>query len=134
MIQLTNGLNQNIIFTLTEKSVLLNPNYLFQFKFDQTNEVKLFFAEDYSLNKARYNMFNFNLINDINNEVLTGGTPSIYLKNYGFYSYSIFETTGNTLSTSGLTEVEFGRVNLQPSATTSTYYTTSYNKQTIKNI
>lgn len=134
MIQLKEGLNENVVYTLTEFSKLSNPNYLFLFKNEQTNKEKLFFAQDKSLNKARYNLFDITLVNNLLNENLTGGT--IYLTNFGFYEYEVFETTGTTLSFSGLNRVEYGRVNYQPSANTTytSYNNTTYNKATIKDI
>ena len=62
MIVLTKGQTQNIFLTLTEKQLLVDPNYLFVFTGVTTNTQVKFVklnATDTSLYKNRYNKFEF---------------------------------------------------------------------------
>lgn len=67
MIVLTKGATQNIILTLTEKQLLVDPNYLFVFTGRTTNTQVKFIKlnnTDTSLYKDRYNKFQF-IVNDL---------------------------------------------------------------------
>lgn len=96
------------MLTLTEKSTITNPDYVFKFVCDLTQEEVIFTAPDTSTNTTRFNQFT----------ITESGTPDLYngtitLNNAGFWSYKIYETTGSPLdisTTSGLNEVESGKV------------------------
>jgi hypothetical protein len=103
--------NTNIVVaTLTEKSILLNPNFLFSFSSTtDVNNVVNFMATDTSQYKSRYNIFTVvetgtTFVN------LTAGT--INLNPTGMWDYNIYESTGVTLSISATTGnvLETGKV------------------------
>ena len=110
MINLNKNSNNIVVLTLTEKSTLLTPYYLFSFtsttKFDN---IVNFIATDTSTYKSRYNQFN--IIESGTTYVnLTGGT--INLNPNGMWDYTIYEQTSPTnLQISGTTNiVEVGKV------------------------
>ena len=80
-----NTTNENITLTLTEKSDISSPVYLFQFTHDLTFEVKNFTCADESVQTARYNLFT---IVESTTENLSAG--QVTLKK-GFHSYKIYE-------------------------------------------
>jgi len=108
------------VVTLTENSTATNPYYLFQFTNQTSNVDYYFIATDVSNFKERYN--EFNVIERDNANTLAG---QVELGDTGFYNYTIFQTSLNTLS--GLTnasqaldytvkEVEKGKVWVVPSS------------------
>jgi len=110
----------NVVVTLTENSTATNPYYLFQFTNQTSNVDYYFIATDVSNFKERYN--EFNVIERDNANTLAG---QVELGDTGFYNYTIFQTSLNTLS--GLTnasqaldytvkEVEKGKVWVVPSS------------------
>lgn len=117
MIHLTKAQTNTIILTLTEKQLLISPNYLFVFTNRSTNlEVKFvkLFANDTSLYKGRYNEFsivtNTHFVNELE----------------GQYIYEIYEqaSTSNT-NPSGLNKLETGIMWLSGSTLTYNQYTTT---------
>lgn len=110
MINLNKNSNNVVVLTLTEKSTLLNPNYLFSFSSttDYDNVVN-FIATDTSTYKSRYNQFNI-IESGTTFTNLTGGT--INLNPNGMWDYTIYEQTSPTnLFLSGTTGVvEVGKV------------------------
>lgn len=87
MIHLTKGETNKIVVTLTEKSQLTNPNYLFVFKSLENNKLVKFVllnANDISLYKERFNEFEI-VVNDY------FSTAKI-----GEYTYTIYEQTSTT--------------------------------------
>lgn len=88
--------NDNIItVTLTEKSTLPNPIYLFKFINQTSNIAYWFICEDISEYKQRYNRFILTeSVNIIPIETLSG---SITLGFEGRYDYEIYQTTLTSL-------------------------------------
>ena len=110
MINLYKNSNNIVVLTLTEKTTLLNPYYLFSFSSttDYDNVVN-FVATDNSTYKSRFNKFNI-IESGTTFTNLTGGT--INLNPTGMWDYTIYEqTTPINLSISGTTGiVEVGKV------------------------
>lgn len=95
--------------TLTEKTTISNPTYLFSFESIE-NEFKNFIATDISSYTDRYNQF-------VITEVGTGGTEDLYngeviLLPTGFWNYTIYaqDSTGNLTPASAGEIVERGKV------------------------
>lgn len=87
MIHLTKGETNKIVVTLTEKSQLTNPNYLFVFKSLENNKLVKFVllnANDISSYKERFNEFEI-VVNDY------FSTAKI-----GEYTYTIYEQASTT--------------------------------------
>lgn len=81
-----------MIMTLTEKSTLSSPYFLFEFKSDITNERVVFLASDLSNYTDRYNKF---LITETSGTIdLTSGT--IELNPTGTWTYRVFEQTSSS--------------------------------------
>lgn len=110
MINLYKNSNNIVVLTLTEKSTLLNPYYLFSFSSttDYDNIIN-FVATDTSTYKSRFNKFNI-IESGTTYTNLTGGT--INLNPNGMWDYTIYEQTSPTnLQISGTTGVvEVGKV------------------------
>ena len=120
MIRFEKYSENKVVVTLTENSTATNPYYLFQFTNQTSNVDYYFIATDVSLFKERYN--EFNVIERYTPNTLAG---QVELGDTGFYNYTIFQTSLNTLS--GLTnasqavdytvkEVEKGKVWVVPSS------------------
>jgi len=110
MINLDKNSNNLVVLTLTEKSTLLNPNYLFSFTSTTNyNNVVNFIATDTSAYKSRYNRFTI-IESGTTFTNLTGGT--INLNPNGMWDYTIYEQISPTnLQISGTTGVvEVGKV------------------------
>jgi hypothetical protein len=117
MIQLTKGATQFMYLTLTEKELLVNPNYLFVFRSRSTNtEVKFVLLNntDISLFKERYNKFSLVTNTYFNTSLI------------GQYTYEIYEqaSSSNTNPT-GLNMLESGIMMLNEAATIFTSYQTT---------
>lgn len=117
MIQLTKGVTQFMYLTLTEKELLVNPNYLFVFRSRSTNtEVKFVLLNntDISLFKDRYNKFSLVTNTYFNTSLI------------GQYTYEIYEqaSSSNTNPT-GLNMLESGIMMLNEAATIFTSYQTT---------
>lgn len=88
--------NDNIItVTLTEKSTLPNPIYLFKFINQTSNVAYWFISEDTSLFKQRYNQFQLLETVDINPIDTLNGIIELGFE--GRYDYEIYQTTLNNL-------------------------------------
>lgn len=110
MINLNKNSNNLVVLTLTEKSSLLNPYYLFSFTSTTNyNNVINFIATDNSTYKSRYNRFNI-IESGTTYTNLTGGT--INLNPNGMWDYTIYEQVSPiNLAISGTTGiVEVGKV------------------------
>ena len=97
MITLNKDIANNIVFTLTEKSVLVTPNYLFSMTNDSSGEQKVFSMDDVSSYPRRYNLFT---LTENSVENLSAGTVSL---KYGWGKYEVYESTGSTLNISDTT-------------------------------
>lgn len=100
------------VLTLTEKTTISNPTYLFSFESIE-NEFKNFIATDISSYTDRYNQF-------VITEVGTNGTEDLYngeviLLPTGFWKYTIYaqDSTGNLLPANADEIVETGKVLVQ---------------------
>jgi hypothetical protein len=110
MININKNSSNTVVLTLTEKSTLLNPNYLFSFtSTTDFNNIVNFIATDTSTYKSRYNTFNI-IETGTTFTNLTGGT--INLNPNGMWDYKIYEQQSPTnLFISGTTGiVEVGKV------------------------
>lgn len=97
MIYINKNTTNTLALTLTEKSQIQAPSYLFQFIDDSTKQEKLFNMLDSSPFARRYNLFN---LTETTNENLSNG--QVELK-YGFGRYKVYESVAPTLSISGTT-------------------------------
>lgn len=122
MILINKNTSEFKYFTLTEKSTLAVPYYLFKFESIDTGESTIFSATDVSSNMDRYNKFLF---------VETGSTPNYTAAtislNPGEYHYTAYEMTGRTnLDISGTTGiVETGQAFVSGATSTSYTFTAS---------
>ena len=123
MITIPNYQSSPTPFTLTEKTTfpLSATTYILELYSNQLHgNTLLFLTGDTSLNIDRYNYYPINL------------TPYNLIE--GTYDYKVWQTTGNTLSTSGLTTndvVESGLATIISSgATAPTVYNAPSNTQT----
>lgn len=121
MIKITKGQANTVVLTLTEKSTLTNPDYLFVFKNDQTELEYIFIAADTSLYPERYNQFRI---------TETSSTPDpldgeVELPVLKFYTYTVYEQNSATnldpLLATGVVEV--GKVEVFDTASTDSTYT-----------
>ena len=104
MVQLTKGLTQNIILTLTEKATTATPIFLFVFTNRSSNEEVKFIKlnnQDISLYKERYNKFSI-VVNDYFANSLDGQ-----------YTYNVYQNSNTTnLNPTGLVLLENGILEL----------------------
>jgi len=112
MIYLKQNNVNTVILTLTEKTTITSPFYLFEFVSNSTKQTVYFTGSDISTNKTRYNEFNIELttgVSDLLNSVLN-------LDPNGFYSYSVYSQESPTnLDINNITElVETGKVYVVP--------------------
>jgi len=120
MFIITRGSVNKIILTLTEKSTLSTPTYLFEFTHDITRQSVIFISHDTSLYKSRYNSFlitETSGVNDFLNGVIT-------LPSTDFYSYRVFEqsSTTNLLISNTGAMVENGKFIITATVTSSSSY------------
>ena len=88
--------SENVLtVTLTEKSNLPNPIYLFKFVNQTSNVAYWFISEDASLFKERYNKFTLIELNNISPIETLQGYITLGLQ--GFYDYEIYQTTLTSL-------------------------------------
>jgi hypothetical protein len=107
-----------MVMTLTEKSTLTNPYFLFNFTSDVTGEAVNFIASDLSNYTDRYNQF---LITETSGTAIyTSGT--IELSPTGTWTYKVYEQTSssnlNPLLCDNLTPLEVGIVKVKGTETT----------------
>ena len=110
MINIIKNSTNKVILTLTEKSTLLNPNYLFSFtSTTDFNNVVNFVGVDSSIYKSRYNEFD---IIETGTTFVNLTASTINLTPPGMWDYNIYESTGVTLSISATTGsiIETGKV------------------------
>lgn len=77
--------------TLTEKTTISDPNYLFEFKDNQTKELIYFIAQDTSSYKERFNKFSITEKTNPNNLI---GEVELVLD--GQYAYTVREQASAT--------------------------------------
>lgn len=104
MIQLTKGLTQNIILTLTEKATTASPIFLFVFTNRSSNEEVKFIKlnnQDISLHQERYDKFTI-VVDDYFSNSLAGQ-----------YTYNVYQNSSTTnLNPNGLVLLENGIMEL----------------------
>jgi hypothetical protein len=102
MIYLEKDNTNQFVLTLTESSRLVNPFYLFHFKNEyEINDEGIFFTTpDTSSYTNRYNQFT--LIDSVTGST-SGGTSVPLSLVSGQYEYTVYESTGSTLSISATT-------------------------------
>jgi hypothetical protein len=92
--QLTkNSVNSNIPLTLSEKTTIENPYYLFEFINEYTNVKYYQIFTDVSVPGAareRSNLFNIEVVDS------AAGANQIVLGNIGLYKYNIYEQASST--------------------------------------
>jgi len=115
MILINQDTTNTVILTLTEKTTISSPTYLFEFVNDITRSAKRFIAIDISAYTDRYNEF---VITETASENLYTG--NIDLNEKGFYSYRIFQQASTTNLDVTLTGalVETGKVKVLGIVTT----------------
>ena len=105
-----NQVNSNITLTLTEKTTISNPVYLFGFESDQTKVSYYCICQDLATTaqQERYNLF------DITEGIDDPLNSSLILGLQGRYHYFIYEQASTTnLDPTGLTIVERGIMTLK---------------------
>lgn len=108
MILINKNSSNEVVLTLSEKTSIVNPTYLFEFINDATKETKLFISADYSNNKERFNIFN---IIETSTEVPLTGRVSLTVGNWKYNIYQQTSTTNLVVANSGGL-VENGRVDV----------------------
>lgn len=125
MIQITKNATNNIALTLTEKSTLTSPDYLFVFQSDETRDSYEFIAADTSSYTDRYNLFAI-VETSTNPDPLSG---EIELPLVGFYTYTIYEQNSSTnLDPANATGVvEVGKVQVVDTPSSDSEYSNTNN-------
>lgn len=116
MLVVNKSQNNTLIVTLSEKSDVTYPYYLFEFKSDVTSDTKNFIATDRSNYTTRYNEF---LITETSGtEILTSGT--ITLNPTGQWTYRIYgqySSSNLVVANADSGVLEIGRVKVVGTAT-----------------
>lgn len=108
MILINKNSSNEVVLTLSEKTSITNPTYLFEFINDATKEIKTFISADFSNNKERFNIFN---IIETSTEVPLTGHVSLTVGNWKYNIYQQSSTTNLVVANSGGL-VENGRVDV----------------------
>lgn len=105
-----NQTNNNIILTLTEKSTITNPVYLFRFESDQTKQSYYCISTDLATDSEKVRFNKFSITEGVSNP--TNGSLILGLQGrYHFYIYEQVSTTN--LDPTGLDIVERGIMTLK---------------------
>ena len=122
MIEITKGAINTVDLTLTEKSTLDSPFYLFVFTSDAKKTEVIFTADDISDQIQRYNRFNITETSGDN--ILTSGV--ITMDPVGFWTYDVYEQVlqSNLLVANTTSKVEEGKVKLIGDAPVTQKHTT----------
>ena len=111
MIYIKKGVTNKVVLTLTEKSTLTSPYYLFIFEneFDLEENPIPFTTTDLSFSTNRYNLFE---ITESDSGEVDGGIDIPLKLVIGQYKYSIYESEFETLDISDTTGqvIESGRM------------------------
>jgi hypothetical protein len=122
MINIIRNTTNNCVFTLFEKTTLQNANYILQLHSndDQTDKYMwLYLSANTTGNQQRYDLYE---IEETTNEDVYNLKVNLTDSQY---DYTVWQTTGSTLSTSALTIndiVERGALNVTSSGTTTPTY------------
>lgn len=123
MVRINKGTSNTIALTLSEKCTLETPYFLFSFRNDQTQEEKLFVAQDIASTdeKTRANQFIIIEKNTIANPLI----GEVTLTQPGWYKYIVYEQVSSTnllvANTTGV--VEEGKMYVEVTAETNHTYT-----------
>ena len=113
MILINKNSSNEVVLTLSEKTSITSPTYLFEFTNDSTKQTKVFISADLSINKERYNEFN---IIETSTEVPLTGRVSLTVGDWKYKIYQQASTTNLVVANaSGL--VENGRVEVKGTET-----------------
>lgn len=111
MIYIKKGVTNKVVLTLTEKSTLTSPYYLFIFEneFDLEENPIPFTTADQSFSTNRYNLFE---ITESDSGAVDGGIDIPLKLIIGQYKYSIYESEIETLDINDTTGqvIESGRM------------------------
>lgn len=110
MIVLNRETANEVHITVTEKTTITNPVYIFRLTSETSNATKQFVSTDVSTNTIRYNKFIIETVEDSGSEDLDNAIVHMILE--GFYNYEVYEAiAGSDASTSivGLNVVESGK-------------------------
>lgn len=121
MLKILKGGTTNLITTVTELTTISNPEYLFEFVEEQTDESYYCILSDSSLYTGRYNEF----------AIIDGSDLTFPRSNY--YTYSIYEQANGSgnLDPTGLTIVEKGRAWVYEADTNPNEYTNDSETDTV---
>ena len=99
MILINKGASNTVILTLSEKTTITNPYYLFEFEdeFDTSSNPIYWIGADTSAWPSRYNLFTLEEPTDV--ELVKGQ-----------YKYKVYESPVSTLDPTGLNMIEEGRM------------------------
>lgn len=92
MIYLEKGATNSVVMTLTEKSELNDPYYLFSFTNNTSENEKLFNMQDISGYRRRYNRFE---LVETTSEDLSNGKVTL---EYGWGRYKVYESATQSLN------------------------------------
>lgn len=120
MILINENTSNTVILTLSEKTTLLNVNYLFEVYNDMTNIYKYFIAQDISTNKLRYNEF---IITETVTEFPLLGQINLIAE--GFYKYNVYEqaSASNLNPLLALNLIDKGKLKFVKATTSNVVYT-----------
>ena len=111
MIFLDKNTVNKVVLTLDESSSLSSPFYLFKFKneYNLESEDIFYYTPDLSNNRGRYNLFH---IEESSTGSSSGGFDVPLKLTSGQYAYTVYESTGATISFSATTQriVEEGKL------------------------
>lgn len=116
MIRISKASSNNVCITLTEKTTVTDPTYLFSFKHPESGEIQNFIAFDRSLYTDRYN--EFTIVETSTNPDNTQG--EVTLQYEGYWNYIIYaQTSDSNLDPNNADEiVEKGKVYVIPTSQT----------------
>jgi hypothetical protein len=111
MIYIEKNKVNEVVLTLSEKSSLIDPYYLFTFQneFNVGANLIVYSQDDISSSTDRYNLF---LIEENNSGSTSGGTGVVLSLVEGQYNYKVYESTTPTLDINDTTGIiiENGRM------------------------
>ena len=109
MILINKNSSNEVVLTLSEKTSITSPTYLFEFTNDSTKQTKVFISADYSNNKERFNVFN---IIETSTEVPLTGRVSLTIGDWKYKGNSTTRETdeNQNLLKESLVDVDGGRV------------------------
>lgn len=111
MIYINKNSSNRVTLTLNEKRTLANPYYIFVFINTQSKVETVFYMENLSVNKDRYDLFT----------LVEGTTVTL---NEGEYTYTVYESETISLISSNWTGVvEIGRVIVKDDTATTHSFT-----------